>query len=77
MGGDTEKEILTILEIAIKREVAAQDLYADGVKKAERPEVKQIFEQLRAEEEKHEALLKDLYRQIKKRLGLKILSEDE
>jgi rubrerythrin len=77
MGGGTEKEILKIIETAIKREVAAQDLYAEGVKKAERPEVKVIFEQLRAEEEKHEALLKDIYRQIKKRLGLKILSEDD
>ena len=77
MGGGTEKEILKILEIAMKREVAAQDLYGEGAKKAERPEVKIIFEQLQAEEEKHEALLKDLYRQIKKRLGLKILSEDD
>jgi rubrerythrin len=77
MGGGTEKEILAIIETALKREVAAQDLYAEGAKKAERPEVKSMFEQLRSEEEKHETLLKDIYRQVKKRLGLKILSEDE
>ena len=44
MGGDTEKEILSILEEAIKRERAAYNLYSRGFRLAEKAEIKNMFE---------------------------------
>jgi len=77
MGGDAEKEVLKILETAMKRENDAEKLYRRGVEIAVRPEVKEVFNQLADEESKHEKLLRDLYRETKKRLGLKIFGEDD
>jgi len=76
MGGDTEKEILHILEEAIKREQAAQALYSRGALLAVHPEIKQVFEKIASEEKKHESLLTDIYREYKKKLGLKVLHSE-
>jgi rubrerythrin len=77
MGGDTEKEILSILEEAIKRERAAHNLYSRGASLAEKSEIKEVFERLAQEELHHEKLLTDIYHGYKKRLGLKVLHPDD
>jgi len=77
MGGDTEKEILSILEEAIKRERAAYNLYSRGFRLAEKAEIKNMFEKLAQEELGHEKLLTEIYHDYKKRLGLKVLHNDE
>ncbi|HHO48875.1 MAG TPA: hypothetical protein ENN06_10580 [Desulfobacteraceae bacterium] len=79
MGGKTEKEILLILEEAIEREKAAYRLYSRGEALAEKGEIKRIFAMLAKEEQGHENLLKQVYYDYKKRLGLKVLrpGEDE
>ncbi len=77
MGGDAEKEILDILKRAMKRETDSEAMYRRGAEIASRPEVKDTFKKLADEEAKHEKVVKELYHQTKKRLGLKILHEDE
>ncbi len=77
MGGETEKELLKILEVAVDREKGAQDLYKKGARLAVKPEIKKMFQLLEAEERKHEELLTKEYHEVKKRLGLKILHPDE
>jgi len=77
MGGDAEKEILKILETAMKREIDAEKLYRRGAEIAVRPEVNKMFIKLADEEKKHEKVLRDFYRETKKRLGLKIFGEDD
>ena len=77
MGGDTEKELLKIVEGAIKQENASESIYRRAAELAHQPEVKDMFDRLADEEQKHEAQLREVYRDIKKRLGLKILAEDE
>ena len=72
MGGETEKEILSILEEAMKRERAAYNLYNRGASLAEKTEIKKVFEKLALEELNHEKLLTDIYHDYKKRLGLKV-----
>lgn len=76
MGGQTEKEILRILEDAIEREKAAYRLYSRGEALAGKSELKDIFAMLAKEELGHEKLLKQVYVDYKKRLGLKVLRED-
>ena len=77
MGGDTEKEILAILEDAIKRERAAYKLYSRGAELAEKEEIKNVFQKLSQEELGHEKLLTEIYRDYKKRLGLKVFHPDD
>ena len=77
MAGDTEKEILAILEEAMKRERAAYNLYNRGAGLAENEEIRGIFEKLAKEEMGHEKLLTGIYHEYKKRLGLKVLHADE
>ena len=76
MGGETEKEILRVLEEAIKREQSAQALYSRGAQLAVHPEIRQIFSTIAKEEKKHEKLLSEIYREYKKKLGLKVFSQD-
>ena len=77
MGGETEKEVLKILEDALRREKAASRLYTRGAELADKSELKDIFIMLAKEELGHEKLLKKVYTDYKKRLGLKVLREDE
>jgi rubrerythrin len=77
MSGEVEKEILEILDTALKREAASKDLYSRAAQLAARPEVKKIFQRLAGEEKQHEEIIRDLYYKYKKRLGLKILRTDE
>ncbi len=77
MAGEIEQEILHILEEAIKRELAAYKLYSRGEELADKPELKQIFAMLAKEELGHETLLKQVYYDYKKRLGLKVLHHDD
>jgi len=76
MGGDTEKELLKLLEDALVRERSAEDLYRHAAELASRPEVKKMFLKLAGEEQKHEEVLRREYHAIKKRLGLKILRDE-
>ena len=77
MGGETEKEILAILEEAIRREQAACQLYSRGKTLAGKDEIRQIFAMLAQEELGHEQLLKKVYYDYKKRLGLKVLQPEK
>lgn len=77
MPEEIEKEILDILEEAIKREQAAYKLYSRGRELAGKPELKKIFTMLADEEQGHEKLLKNVYHDYKKRLGLKVLQSDD
>ena len=77
MGGETEKEILGILEEAIKREKAAYRLYTRGKELSENLEIKGVFSMLADEEQGHEKLLKQVFHDYKKKLGLKVLKNDE
>jgi len=76
MGGETEKEILKILEDAILREQAAHRLYSRGEAIAGKSELKQVFAMLAKEELGHEKLLRQVYHDYKKKLGLKLLKEE-
>ena len=77
MGGETEKEILAILEEAITREQAAWRLYSRGKALAGKGEIREIFAMLAREEQGHEKLLKKVYYDYKKRLGLKVLQPEK
>ena len=77
MSGETEKEILKILEEAIKREQAACNLYNRGMELIDNPKIKGVFAMLAEEEEGHERTLKYVYLDYKKELGLKVLKDDE
>jgi len=77
VGGETEKEILVILEEAIRREQAAHQLYSRGEALAGKDEIRQIFAMLAKEELGHEQLLKKVYYDYKKRLGLKVLQPEK
>lgn len=48
-----------VLEFAISREVEARDGYRDLVEQEDNPEIREIFQQLSAEEENHIVLLED------------------
>lgn len=77
MAGGDEKEILRILDVALKREAASKELYSRAAELAERPAVKRIFKRLTREEKQHEEIIRELYYKYKKKLGLKILHTDE
>lgn len=77
MGSESEKEILTILEEAIRREEAAYKLYSRGEALAGKEELKEIFAMLAREELGHEKLLRGVYYEHKKRLGMQVLRPDE
>lgn len=77
MGRETEKEILSILEEAIRREQSAYRLYSRGEALAGKEELRQIFSMLAQEELGHEKLLKKVYHDHKKQLGLLVLQQDE
>lgn len=77
MSGETEKEILGILEDAIQRERAAFKLYNRGKELAEKGELKKVFTMLAEEEQNHEKLIRQVYYDYKKKLGLKVLHPDD
>ncbi|MBI5177716.1 MAG: hypothetical protein HZA04_00470 [Nitrospinae bacterium] len=77
MGGETEKEILKLLEEAMQRERTAEDLYRTGAELAKRPAMREMFLKLAVEEMRHEETLRKEYHAIKKRLGLKILRDEK
>lgn len=77
VSGETEKEILAILEEAIRREQAAHALYSRGEALAGKEELRRIFAMLAREEMAHEKLLQEIYYEHKKRLGLQVLRLDE
>lgn len=77
MSGEIEKEILRILEEAIKREQAAYKLYNRGAELSDDRKIKGVFLMLAEEEQGHEQTLKHVYHDYKKQLGLKVLKEDE
>ena len=77
MSGDTEKEILKILKEAIQREQAACKLYSRGRDLSDKTELKGVFAMLADEEMGHEKLLKQVYHDYKKQLGLKVLKDDD
>lgn len=76
MGGETEKEILKILEDAMAREKAAHNLYKRGEEIAANEEMRKVFAMLAAEELNHEKLIKEMFYDYKKKLGLKVLSDE-
>ncbi len=76
MSGETEKEILKILEEAIEREKAAYKLYSRGCELSSKSELKSVFSMLANEELGHEKLLKQIYHDYKKQLGLKVMKDD-
>jgi rubrerythrin len=73
MATEIEQEILVVLEEAIKREQAAYKLYSRGKELCGKSELKKIFTMLAEEERGHEQLLKQVYYDYKKKLGLKVL----
>jgi rubrerythrin len=76
MSDPIEKRLIEILRVAIEDEVKAQKRYKRGALLASNPEIKEMFNRLLAEECEHERKLTETYREIKKRLGLKIFAED-
>ena len=72
-----ERKLLEVLEEAIRMERQAAERYRMGKELAVQEEIKQMFERLANDETEHERILKERYVQIKKRLGLKIMKEDE
>lgn len=72
-----ERRLLDVLEEAIKLEREAVDRYRHGMELASEEEIRQMFERLALDEEGHEKILKERYAQIKKKLGLKIMKEDD
>jgi rubrerythrin len=72
-----ERKLLEILEQAIQMEKLAAERYRRGQELAVQEDVKLMFEKLVQDEMGHERLLKERYIQIKKKLGLKIMKEDE
>lgn len=76
MSDPIEKRLLDILRVAIEDERRAQKRYKRGALLAGDPEIKEMFNRLLAEECEHEQKLTETYRDIKKRLGLKIFADD-
>lgn len=70
-----ERKLLSILEEAIKEEKLSTARYQHGARLSVDPELKKMFEKLEADEIAHEKVLKERYYEIKKRLGLKIISD--
>lgn len=76
MPDPVERRLLEILRVAIDDERRAQKRYKRGALLARDPEIKDMFSRLLAEECEHERKLAGIYRDIKKRLGLKIFTRD-
>ncbi len=72
-----EEKLLKILEEAILDEQASAARYGHGAELSRDPEMIAMFEQLQEDERRHEEALKERYRSIKKRLGLKIMRDGE
>lgn len=72
-----ERRLLEILRLAIEDERRAQKRYSKGALLSRDPEIRNMFNSLLAEECEHERRLLERYREIKKRLGLKIFAEDQ
>jgi rubrerythrin len=77
VGRDTEREILAILEEAIRREQSAHKLYSRGEALADKEELREVFAMLAREELGHERLLRGIYYEHKKRLGMLLLHPDK
>ena len=75
MGGEAEKEILEILEDAMLREKAAHKLYKRGEEISEKEEMRGVFSMLAEEELKHEKLIRNMYYDYKKKLGLNLIDK--
>lgn len=70
-----ERKLLSILEEAIEEEKISAARYRHGAKLSADPELKGMFDKLEADEIQHEKELKDRYYEIKKRLGLKVITD--
>lgn len=70
-----EEKLLKILEEAIVDENASTERYQYALSLAKEKETRDLLEKLVKDEMEHEALLKDRYHEIKKRLGFKVMKE--
>lgn len=77
MSDLVERRLLEILRVAIGEERRAQRRYKKGALLSRDPEIRDMFKNLLAEECEHERRLEERYREIKKRLGLKIFTKDQ
>lgn len=71
-----ERRLLEILRAAIEDERRSQKRYKKAALLSRKPEVKDMFSRLVAEECEHEKKLAEIYREVKKKLGLKIFKKD-
>lgn len=76
MSDQIERRLLEILRVAIEDERRAQKRYKKAALLSLNPEIRDMFNHLQAEEYEHEKKLAETYREIKKRLGLKIYAKD-
>ena len=63
------KELMMILKSSIDEEVAAQRRYSRGAELAINPQVKELFEELAKEEEKHAITLRYKLKELVKMMG--------
>lgn len=77
MSDQIERRLLEVLRLAIEDERRAQKRYKKGLLLSHDQEMRDMFKYLLAEECEHERRLLERYRDIKKRLGLKIFERDE
>lgn len=77
MSAELEKELLEILKDAIEKEKDAQKHYQRGASFSTHSEIQEMFLRLMEEEKKHERLLMRWYVEVKKKLGLKVIQEEE
>jgi rubrerythrin len=56
---DASTNPLEALQMALKREVAAEEFYLNAAKKAEEASARKMFEFLAAEERKHQRIIQD------------------
>ncbi len=72
-----ERKLLVILEEAIAEEKMSAARYRTGARLADDPQLIAMFQKLADDEVEHEKALKQRYYEIKKRLGLKVVSDGE
>ena len=77
ISAEVERQLLEILKEAIEKEKDSQEHFQRGVDLSTHLEIRGMFLQLLAEEKQHERLLMKRYVEIKKRLGLKVMREEE
>ena len=70
-----EQSLLVAIREALEEESAQQKKYDQRAREAKDPEVMSLFQFLREEEKKHEALLSEEFKKVKAQLGDKILSD--